>query len=282
VEEQIPLPSGVAPAIVSVDVWNAVQVRLATNKGEHTRNKAKGRQYLLRGLVFCAVCERRMYPEPGKGQLCYRCSSRSRPSGKCGALQAPANDLEAWVWEHIATVLRDPSIITGEVEKRRAAGPDPVLTGALETAQGRLTKIEKKQQRLIARFSAADGDEDDAFPGELIEREIATLEREKRQLHTTIAEIEARLAQQEQTIAQLDALNTYCERVGRNLDSFSFDDKRLALEAMGVRVVANGREWELHGSIPTADEGGVMYQTSAHYVNRQQPLPAHDARAPAP
>jgi hypothetical protein len=259
-EEWIYLPPEVAPPIVSPELWQVAQERLATNMGEYTRNLNKARQYLLRGRIQCAVCHMPMYSEPDKGNRVYRCSSRRKQCGKCGGGKVPAADVEAWVWEKIAAVLRDPSIITAEVQRRREEGPDPVLSGDLETAQRRLANIDKQQERLLRRYSEAD---DDSFPWELVEREIASLEREKAQLTSAIAELEDRLAQQEQVTGQLDALNAYCERVRRNLDTCGFEEKRLAIEALGVRVIANGRDWQLTGEIPMeVPEGGILSLTS--------------------
>ena len=90
------------------------------------------------------------------------------------------------------------------------------------------------------------------------EREISRAEKEKQQLRATIAEIERRLAEQQQAIGQLDALKTYCERVAQNLESFGFEEKRMALEALGMRVKGNGRDWQLTCSVPTG--AGVTYQ----------------------
>ncbi len=254
-DEWIRLPEGTVPAIVPVATWDVVQERLSLNMNMSSSNKAKALRYLLRGLVFCAVCGRRMYSEPADGRRVYRCSSRQR-AAVCGAKQVPAGDLESWAWEQIDAVLRDPSIIAAELQRRQENGPDPVLSADLETAQRALTRIAKQQERLVNAFSASD---DDAFPWELVQKKIGDLEREKEQYQQSIMEIEQRLAVQEQTTNQMQTLHAYCAKVGANLDSFDFDDKRLAFEAFGVKIKANGREWELEGTIPLED--GILYQT---------------------
>jgi hypothetical protein len=53
-------------------------------------------------------------------------------------------------------------------------------------------------------------------------------------------------------VEQLDALQSYCARVAQNLETFGFAAKWLALESLGICVVASGREWSLRGSIPLA------------------------------
>lgn len=58
--EWIYLPDGITPPIVSAEVWQAAQEALRERRAVlATRNAA--RPYLLRGLVWCANCGRRMY-----------------------------------------------------------------------------------------------------------------------------------------------------------------------------------------------------------------------------
>lgn len=281
--EQIRLPDGTVPAIVDPSLWEAVQKKLDTNKGESTRNAA--RPYLLRGLVYCGVCGRKMRASPQKTLRVYRCSSRETPDGRCGCKQVPADDfvsrdgqprddkghflpigpelradlptqqgLDSWVWEKVSAVLRNPSLIAAELERRRGEGAHSALDTDRTTAKASIARAQKQQERLIRRFSDA---ADDSFPWELVEREIARLERERQEWAATLEEIDRRIDQQRTAVAQLDALQEYCEAVAQNLDSFGFEEKRLALEALGIRVTANGREWQLQGSVPVDTAGGV-------------------------
>jgi hypothetical protein len=93
-------------------------------------------------------------------------------------------------------------------------------------------------------------DGDDDFPLDLVKQQITTAERERERWQATIAELEARMAREHLQVEQLDALQAYCARVAQNLETFGFAEKRLALEALGICVVASGREWSLRGSIP--------------------------------
>ena len=115
------------------------------------------------------------------------------------------------------------------------------------------------QERLLRSFAAA---ENDSFPVELVQREVSRLEQEKTQVRATVAELERRIAQQDSALDQVEALSAYCERVARNIDTFGFEEKRLALEALGVRVVANGRDWQLHGTIPLTSRDVVLSHVS--------------------
>jgi hypothetical protein len=97
--------------------------------------------------------------------------------------------------------------------------------------------------------------DDNSFPWELVKREIATMEEEKRHLQASLAEVDRRLAAAEVALKQWEALTTYCTRVAQHLTRFDFAEKRLALDAMAIRVIANGGQvqgWRLESAIPLA------------------------------
>ncbi len=256
--EWVLLPEGTTPPIVAGEAWDAAQARLAATTAAQTRNTA--RPYLLRGMLYCSVCGCRMHSSPEHGRLTYRCSSRDRLGAPCGGSRVPGADVEAWAWEHIEAILRDPSTIIAEVERRRLNGPDVTLLATRETASRMLAKLERQRERLVRRYAEA---ENDTFPWELVEREISRVESERRTAQAALAEIDARIAEQERSIVQLDEVRTYFDRVGVNLGGADFATKRNAVEALVERIEANGREWTLIGSIPTGAIGGVLSHSSS-------------------
>jgi hypothetical protein len=216
-------------------------------------------------MIVCGVCGKRMNANPERGRRTYRCSSRDTASGACGSARVPGDDVETWVWDEIATILRDPETVAAELRRRREAGVDSTLAADLDAARRALAKLETQGERLIRRFREAD---DDNFPWDLVQREIAHVEAEKKQLQAAVVELEQQIAQQDAALNQLDALMTYCATAARNLEWFGFAEKRIALEALAVRVLGNGRDWRLHGSIPVGDPAGVVAQSSCSQGRR--------------
>jgi site-specific DNA recombinase len=236
--------------------------------GEDGRNKI--RPYLLRGRVICAVCDLPMRASPEKKDYrTYRCASREKPGGPCGGKRVPAPLIETGVWEQIKRILRDPAIIAAEVKRRREEGPDPALLADQEATKRRLATLEKQQAKLLRAFRETEGE---ALPWDLIKRELAHIEHEKVRIEETRENIAQRMAEQEAALSQLETITTYCQRVAQNMTTFDFDEKRLALEALNITAIANGRTWRLTGSIPLEEQAGTVSQTSAHYVPRPRPL----------
>ena len=137
-EEWLALDPGTTPALVSPDLWEAAQRRLATNTGAATRNGE--RPYLLRGHIFCAVCGARMYCDTERdGWRVYRCSSRDKAGGAGGARRVPAEAIEARVWARLRAAIEDPDLIRQQWAAASAAGPDAQLAGTGTRRRGRWT-----------------------------------------------------------------------------------------------------------------------------------------------
>jgi site-specific DNA recombinase len=71
-EEWIPVS---VPAIVESEVWEMAQRQLAQNRARATRHNAQHR-YLLRGLLVCGHCRRRLISVWGRVGGRYICSAR--------------------------------------------------------------------------------------------------------------------------------------------------------------------------------------------------------------
>lgn len=286
-EEWIALPEGTTPAIVTPEVWQAAQERLQRNRGEATRN-AK-RQYLLRGLAVCAKCGLSLYSCPEGDRRTYRCSSKDRPTGPCGGKRVDAEALEAWVWQSVRSVLEDPSIIIREWQRRAMGGPDPEAAQQLDQDRKRLAEIQRSVERLVEALA------DEAMPINILKQQIRRREKEAQVLRAGIAEIEAQIREQEALTFDPADVERICRRVVQRIEQLGFEGRRLALEALAVRVTASGcgrrgspLSYRLEGCIPVlpedADllESGVLTTTSGCCGPRPPLLPALVSRAPGP
>jgi site-specific DNA recombinase len=269
--EQIRLPDGTTPPLVTPNTWQKAQERFEINRGGAPR--PNGRQYLLARRIFCGVCGRRMRAEIERGLRVYRCSSRESPAGPCGAKRVPADDLvpheahprdavgrllpitpalrrelgsvpgvETAIWSEVAAALRDPQRVFEEVERRRESGPDRTLQADLDAARQEIRKLERQQQRLVALYAEADV----GMPLETVKQQMSATERQKEQWQEIVERYEQQAHDADASVEQLEALTAYCDRVAQNLEGFAFEEKRFALDALDVFVVANGREWGWH------------------------------------
>lgn len=116
-------------------------------------------------------------------------------------------------------------------------------------AQKALERHNQGTQRIVKRLRDADDE-----LAEIIERELLNAKREKQALIKTLADLDARIEGQEQAAVNLKSIYDYCREVENELAGFEFDEKRLALEALSVTAIANGREWRINARIPNVVE----------------------------
>ena len=160
-EEWVHIP---VPAIVSQDTFDRAGHRLADNKKFATRNCKV--PTLLQGLVACAGCGYAYYRDStrttNKTLYYYRClgSDDYRYEGGrvCQNKPVRADYLDQVVWDHLTSLLADPSLIRAEIDHRldQARASDPVTTqrARLQTALAKATTaitrmIEAFQEQLV-------------------------------------------------------------------------------------------------------------------------------------
>jgi len=115
---------GTVPALVSQELFDLVQAKLARNQ-QFARRNAKAEAYLLRALVSCGVCRlactgRMMHP----GYEYYWCNGK-RPAlpphltQKCPARYIPVRQLDELVWQDLCQVLLHPEQLTQALQRVR-------------------------------------------------------------------------------------------------------------------------------------------------------------------
>ena len=113
------------PALIDQTIWNAAKTQMAANMA---KTKFKPREYLLRGLVFCAKCDARLAGTTVSNgdwrDFYYRCGSQVGTmeldaAARCRAKSIPADWLERIAWD--GCVERDHSAIhaTAFAERRK-------------------------------------------------------------------------------------------------------------------------------------------------------------------
>jgi site-specific DNA recombinase len=162
-EDRIPIA---VPALVSPEVFAAVQDRLAENR-RHPGRVADRAEALLQGLVVCRQCGYayvrkqaggRAGPEMDQRYLYYRCcgTMRDRHHGRrlCEAAMVRADRLEAAVWSDVRGLLLEPGRLEAEYQ-RRLAGEGPAAPRPGTTLGKLIRQVKQRLSRLIEMY--ADG-----------------------------------------------------------------------------------------------------------------------------
>ena len=260
VEEWVEIP-GATPAIISQENFEAAQAKLQQNKKLSRRNSK--REYLLSGYVFCRQCGRRYRAKstkPKKGENVkyvpyYECPGFDRivSPTKCQNRRWNANRLEQLVWQQIEALLTQPEVVLAGLKTRVDDAKEAShLEGELAEVSRRLKSLDKEQQQLLQW--ALKG-----FPEETVVAENKRINEQRDVLKQRRIELETRIEQARQTDVNFESIEQFCEQWRQNLGEFTFEDKRLALEALQLKVWVDGDDEPImEGAIPIS---GVDFQS---------------------
>jgi site-specific DNA recombinase len=250
-EQWITVP---VPAIISPELFNAAQRRLATNQQLARRNTTY--MYLLRGLVSCGRCQLscigRAGPPKAKYQY-YVCRGKlptvtSNREQHCPSRLIPTDQLDALVWDDLCEVVQHPEIVAHELQRAQAGDWVPQ---ELRRRQASLRTVRlglsRQQARLLEAYLAGVLD-------------LATFEDKRDELRRHEEDVLARerevVAQGQQLVAVQSIARSateVLEQLARGLERATFDQRRQLVELLIDRVVVTDDAVEIRYVIPTTE-----------------------------
>ena len=260
-DQWIALPNA-TPPIIPIEVFQMAQEKLQRNKELARRNTQE--QYLLRGFIRCARCNRAYWgyvkqyklTSGKKRKLYYHCSGNLQMVSpiRCGNKNLNADKIETLVWAEVEKVISNPEIVISEVQRRRQEMENPnSLKQKLDQIDIQLKHLKKREQR-VYRIYEFGGDED------LLIRDMTSIRTERQRLLDEKSQIESTLSKAHEIEEQRQGIEKFCELVKQKLSVFSIEEKRLALEALRIRVLVDGETVFISGSIPST-KGSVVSNT---------------------
>jgi site-specific DNA recombinase len=237
------------PPIVSLDVWKAVQVKLARNRA--AAGGQRKYRYLLSGLLTCGTCGAKL---SGSGRIQrgriykhYRCPAIVSLSGytqRCDLPSFRANEVDADVWAWLKGWLADPDQLIDGLEEHENGHHDAAapLREQIAVLDAGVAKGKERLDRLLDVYLSGDIDKSTfrQRKGALDE----ALQRQRARRRT----LQAIVDRQSATRQQIRDLAEFAERIGRTLEVASGDFaaqreivKKLNVQVM-LRVVDGQRE----------------------------------------
>lgn len=145
------------PALVSREQWLRVQARLAENPLSGRPSPA----FLLRGILYCAACGKRMHGERGKRDSAYRCAGRDvlRHSGEPCRARASVAGVDAAAWNALVGAFGNPDSLRAALERHEASlrSADPVDSERLAVRVAKLRRREDAALSAMLDPDLADG-----------------------------------------------------------------------------------------------------------------------------
>jgi hypothetical protein len=222
------------PPIIDTGTFEATQHALRNHQRWASRNR-KHAYLLAGGTLRCGRCGRAMSGTCRARDIrYYRCGSRHsilEPMLRCsGSLRA--DTVEAQVWGAIVRVLEHPELIAAEIARQQASTDERRAEIRQQWAliEAALTKCERELQRWA-----------DAYAAEVINlAELkgyrADIEARRQSLMTEHAACQRQMDAIGEAAQHVEALTAYCARVRQHLQTFDGAEKRVALQALDIRV----------------------------------------------
>lgn len=246
-DEQIIIP---IPAIVTKELWEKANRRVAANRQLATRTNQTSKEGLLQGgFAKCAYCKCSLHVErivrthaSGEevAQFHYNCSNTNLKGGKCSGCFISVDSLDKAVTEYIVEIIRDSSVVDKKIEKMLVESP------ISKRQQGKLKNLNAichEQTQLRNNLSRVMRQETfDAVTIAFLNRELQLLEQQAQEAEKELAD-EQRVQQQRENLERcIVKFREQCTEVRGQLDNpqflppFTF--QREALLFLGISVTA--------------------------------------------
>jgi site-specific DNA recombinase len=244
------------PALVSPDVFDRVQEKLAHNQQCSARNNTHF-PYLLRALVSCGQCRlgttaRTLLPS---GPAYYVCQGRSNAlrvaqGQRCTARYIPAHALDDLVWQDLCTLLLEPEHLTAALGRAHGGHWLPQdLQARQATLRQALAQLDTSQQRLLDAYLAG------VLTLPIFERKRHELTRRQEALQSQQRQLDAVAHQHITLSAVAESLEAFCAQVRDGLQAATFEQRRALVELLIDRVIVTDGDVEIRYVFPTACHG---------------------------
>jgi site-specific DNA recombinase len=256
------------PPIISADLYELVRAQMDRNTRHQKRNCKT--EYLLRGLLTCKQCGRRLTARTTP-ILIYYCTGKYdaalRATCKCTWPSAPK--LDARVWEKIAGIMSDEEQIAEALQKHEynreteRARLDAELSAQIASEQA----VKTEEDRFLDAFAKG------AIDVDQLQARMSGIRKQKDALARMRGEIEERAQQADATQGQHTLILRHVALAKRGLPILGFEERRAFLEAISFKGVVDGETDSLYVtgyirdfriSISGKGEDGI-HQLSTHH-----------------
>jgi len=249
-EQWIAISLGDELHIISREMFEAAQRQLIRNSELSPRNVKY--KYLLRGLLYCGVCNSPFCGAPMHGKLFYRCGNRYRTfplPAECRVPIIRSEAIESRVWEKFCEAVRNPAIISEQIAKLKKSE-----TVSEESIELRLKSIDKELSRIsISEDRLLDAYRANVITMEQLKSQMARAQGEKTQLEE---EMQNLLSRRSYSLPPNErAIEEYCQMIEERLLNLSddFEGRRYLLLLAINKIIVTGKTILIKGIIPVEE-----------------------------
>jgi site-specific DNA recombinase len=239
------------PAIVSQEIYDAVQGQLQHNRDSSPRNSKY--QYLFRSLLTCARSGHKMYgyTQTYSTSSNYQCPAHTQRhvygamEKRCDQPNISLERIETAVWDEVVRQLSDEKVLREKLEERegelkRGRKDDEA---ELEILINLELGLKRKAEKDLDLYDS------DIIDKETLRERMAVVREKQADLARSKAEVTARLVKWEQGPGGEERIAELVELAKIGFPNFTFADRRRFLEGMDVKLKLDGNKVTITGLI---------------------------------
>lgn len=233
-EERIRVENAV-PAIVSEELWERVQLRIAENKALSPRNMKDPSKTLLRGRIYCGRCGSKMTigssVKNGIYYICQKLKNGMKGHYGCDNGTIAAHIADGKAWKEAQAIILNPTELEEALEKRKTEDPNKEELDALEKMASEIIPEIINLTNTIAGMAPCPAQ------NVLIQR-LDVLERKRLEIEERKDRISRRRVNWQKAQEKVEEFKRWCEEHRPQLasDSYTptFEEKQTALFQLGL------------------------------------------------
>jgi len=264
--DPIDLPDGTYPAIISEELFAAIQQRRDINKADAIRSSREPEEYLLRAkFVQCGYCNKFMLAVKHRGKYIYRCMHTYQSHSNV----ILAKPLDERIWNWMLQLADHVSLIEKAIEL--ATSSDKIEHDA-EAIEQSIHSWQAKAQNYMADLDDGNliGESRTAIRNALNNATMMVVQLEEERL-----QIIGGMIDKERQKAAYEKILAWCKKVKGSREELSYKEKRDFLRMLGVVVVVKNvkpfyehMEYQVELALPiiqelTAPYAGITNGTSS-------------------
>ncbi len=240
--------TNVVPALVSEELWDKVQLRIAQNKALSPRSMKDPSKTLLRGRIYCGRCGSKMTigssQKNGIYYMCQKVKNGMKGHYECDNGTIASHIADAKAWKEAQAIILNPSALEEELEKRRTGDPVREELEGLERAEAKIIPSIINLTNTIAGMAPSPAQ------NVLIQR-LDALEKQRLDLEDRRDRINRRRINWQKAQSRIEDFKRWCsihrEQLASDSYTPTFEEKQTALFELGLiaKVYRKDQEKEL-------------------------------------
>jgi len=232
--------AGYCPQIIPNETFTKAGEILKKNQLFSRRNG--NREYLLRGLIRCAICGRTfcgstslLAPKKSREVTYYVCHGKTQwkqlGKPKCPAPSLRSDEIEPVIWEDIMNFCKSPDVVLEQLRLQRKP-LDESITNTLTQVSAQIAELKRQEINLIKISTTSQ----EANP-QVLDELLAENHRSQDELIAYKASLETQRLQDETLEDELVDVAERLAQLGDRIEQASFEERRRAVEQLVKEIL---------------------------------------------